>query len=183
MRELGVASSECRATVRHDLGPVFPIFTLSTPPKSPSAAASSPGPRIRKPHSRYHGAGTLILSTTSGVSEEHTGKGMTSEKARRSSHTKAPSRASSSANSIQTPSSGSASSSPTSNMSVRIADLRDDLEDAQLDGAAKGLKARPRSQLNRKASSPMMPAFVVSAPGKVIVFGEHAVVHGKVCGH
>ena len=28
----------------------------------------------------------------------------------------------------------------------------------------------------------MMPAFLVSAPGKVIVFGEHAVVHGKVCG-
>jgi hypothetical protein len=26
----------------------------------------------------------------------------------------------------------------------------------------------------------MLPAFMVSAPGKVIVFGEHAVVHGKV---
>jgi len=25
-----------------------------------------------------------------------------------------------------------------------------------------------------------MPPFMVSAPGKVIVFGEHAVVHGKV---
>ena len=24
------------------------------------------------------------------------------------------------------------------------------------------------------------PAFLVSAPGKVIVYGEHAVVHGKV---
>jgi mevalonate kinase len=31
----------------------------------------------------------------------------------------------------------------------------------------------------RKPSSPMAPAFMVSAPGKVIVFGEHAVVHGK----
>ncbi|KAG9783881.1 mevalonate kinase, partial [Aureobasidium melanogenum] len=31
----------------------------------------------------------------------------------------------------------------------------------------------------RKSSSPMAPAFMVSAPGKVIVFGEHAVVHGK----
>lgn len=38
----------------------------------------------------------------------------------------------------------------------------------------------PRSHLQRKPSSPMMPAFMVSAPGKVIVFGEHAVVHGKV---
>jgi mevalonate kinase len=37
-----------------------------------------------------------------------------------------------------------------------------------------------RAKLKRKASSPMMPAFMVSAPGKVIVFGEHSVVHGKV---
>lgn len=36
---------------------------------------------------------------------------------------------------------------------------------------------RPRH--DRKASSPMMPAFMTSAPGKVIVYGEHAVVHGK----
>ncbi|KAI4612261.1 hypothetical protein J4E83_007814 [Alternaria metachromatica] len=33
--------------------------------------------------------------------------------------------------------------------------------------------------LLRKQSSPMMPPFMVSAPGKVIVYGEHAVVHGK----
>lgn len=36
-----------------------------------------------------------------------------------------------------------------------------------------------RAKMQRKQSSPMMPAFMVSAPGKVIVFGEHAVVHGK----
>lgn len=36
-----------------------------------------------------------------------------------------------------------------------------------------------RPAMARKASSPMAPAFMVSAPGKVIVFGEHAVVHGK----
>jgi mevalonate kinase len=32
----------------------------------------------------------------------------------------------------------------------------------------------------RKPSNPLMPSFMVSAPGKVIVYGEHAVVHGKV---
>src|ERR1051326_3546324 len=32
----------------------------------------------------------------------------------------------------------------------------------------------------RRSSSPLMPPFMVSAPGKVIVYGEHAVVHGKV---
>ncbi|KAH8693674.1 mevalonate kinase [Talaromyces proteolyticus] len=35
------------------------------------------------------------------------------------------------------------------------------------------------AQHARKISSPMAPPFMVSAPGKVIVFGEHAVVHGK----
>ncbi|KAI1259367.1 hypothetical protein F5Y18DRAFT_420757 [Xylariaceae sp. FL1019] len=38
---------------------------------------------------------------------------------------------------------------------------------------------RQRGRLTRRKSSPMMPPFMVSAPGKVIVFGEHAVVHGK----
>jgi mevalonate kinase len=39
-----------------------------------------------------------------------------------------------------------------------------------------------RTHLNgrKRQSTPLMPAFMVSAPGKVIVFGEHAVVHGKV---
>ncbi|KAF7563147.1 hypothetical protein G7046_g965 [Stylonectria norvegica] len=36
-----------------------------------------------------------------------------------------------------------------------------------------------RLKLDRKLSSPMAPTFMVSAPGKVIVFGEHSVVHGK----
>src|SRR5438045_9768754 len=41
------------------------------------------------------------------------------------------------------------------------------------------LPLRDRPSHDRKRSSPMAPAFMVSAPGKVIVFGEHAVVHGK----
>lgn len=42
-------------------------------------------------------------------------------------------------------------------------------------------KPRIRPTHARKVSSPLAPAFMVSAPGKVIVYGEHAVVHGKVC--
>ncbi|KAF2749457.1 mevalonate kinase [Sporormia fimetaria CBS 119925] len=41
------------------------------------------------------------------------------------------------------------------------------------------MPAQWQPQLKRKQSSPMMPPFMVSAPGKVIVYGEHAVVHGK----
>ncbi|KAF2185093.1 mevalonate kinase-like protein [Zopfia rhizophila CBS 207.26] len=42
---------------------------------------------------------------------------------------------------------------------------------------ANGLSAP--NGVHRKHSSPLMPSFMVSAPGKVIVYGEHAVVHGK----
>ncbi|KAK3945189.1 hypothetical protein QBC46DRAFT_360711 [Diplogelasinospora grovesii] len=42
-----------------------------------------------------------------------------------------------------------------------------------------GTKLAVRKKMDRKKSSPMMPSFMVSAPGKVIVYGEHAVVHGK----
>lgn len=44
--------------------------------------------------------------------------------------------------------------------------------------ALNGTKSH-RPAMSRKASSPMAPTFMVSAPGKVIVYGEHAVVHGK----
>lgn len=46
-------------------------------------------------------------------------------------------------------------------------------------GNGNGVKAPLRRKADRKKSSPMLPTFMVSAPGKVIVFGEHAVVHGK----
>ncbi|KAL2130992.1 hypothetical protein VTI74DRAFT_5674 [Chaetomium olivicolor] len=54
--------------------------------------------------------------------------------------------------------------------------------DAGVNGITNGtskMQVNPRRRMDRKKSSPMMPAFMVSAPGKVIVFGEHAVVHGK----
>lgn len=43
-----------------------------------------------------------------------------------------------------------------------------------------GTNGTLRVRMARKQSSPMQPAFMVSAPGKVIVWGEHSVVHGKV---
>lgn len=49
---------------------------------------------------------------------------------------------------------------------------------SRLLNSTSGVPLRQRSR--RKQSSPMMPPFMVSAPGKVIMFGEHAVVHGKV---
>jgi mevalonate kinase len=66
-------------------------------------------------------------------------------------------------------------------MSVNVDTVRDDIDTLHLNGSANGSRHSGLSYPDRKASSPMMPAFMVSAPGKVIVFGEHAVVHGKVC--
>ncbi|CAK7220541.1 Mevalonate kinase [Sporothrix curviconia] len=63
---------------------------------------------------------------------------------------------------------------------VRIAmTANDETAAAAANADASNLQAQARYRMNRKASSPMMPAFMVSAPGKVIVFGEHSVVHGK----
>ncbi|KAG9234165.1 ribosomal protein S5 domain 2-type protein [Amylocarpus encephaloides] len=64
---------------------------------------------------------------------------------------------------------------PRTNGHVRVGGITEDLEDIHLNGT----NGRKRMPSKRKLSSPMMPAFMVSAPAKVILFGEHAVVHGK----
>jgi mevalonate kinase len=43
--------------------------------------------------------------------------------------------------------------------------------------ASNGIRRIPMH--DRKLSNPLAPPFLVSAPGKTIVYGEHAVVHGK----
>ncbi|KAI4155287.1 MAG: hypothetical protein LQ340_001094 [Diploschistes diacapsis] len=50
-------------------------------------------------------------------------------------------------------------------------------ESQRLAGPTSSSEQRPSNQ--RKPSMPMIPPFMTSAPGKVIVFGEHSVVHGK----
>src|SRR4051794_8564958 len=104
---------------------------------------------------------------------------MTSTSTRRSSNTKAHSRSSSSTTTtsaslqIATPTDSSPAPSPTFDKPARVnmAPVNGNNENAKVNGT------KSRLPLNRKQSSPMMPPFMVSAPGKVIVFGEHAVVH------
>jgi mevalonate kinase len=70
--------------------------------------------------------------------------------------------------------------SATSEMSTN--GFHDDVDKLHINGngTSNGTRNGNTRKMDRKQSSPMAPAFMVSAPGKVIVFGEHAVVHGKV---
>ena len=57
--------------------------------------------------------------------------------------------------------------------------VEEGLKSLNMNGHTNGHRGPNGSNLERKHSTPMMPAFMTSAPGKVIVFGEHAVVHQK----
>lgn len=56
------------------------------------------------------------------------------------------------------------------------------MDSLNISGTEEGTNNHQAAQgpaVERKPSSPVMPAFMTSAPGKVIVYGEHAVVYGK----
>ena len=75
----------------------------------------------------------------------------------------------------------SSSSSTANGQHTPVSAIEDDLRtmDVNGHGAQKLALKNSRQSMDRRNSTPMMPAFMTSAPGKVIVFGEHAVVHGK----
>nr|OQO20001.1 hypothetical protein B0A51_12263 [Rachicladosporium sp. CCFEE 5018] len=56
---------------------------------------------------------------------------------------------------------------------------RESADDTHIDAPQVANTSKRLPMHGRKESNPLAPPFIVSAPGKVIVFGEHAVVHGK----
>lgn len=57
--------------------------------------------------------------------------------------------------------------------------LEKEMASVKVKSSSNGLVKLQRPKHDRKPSLPMNPAFMTSAPGKVIVYGEHAVVHGR----
>lgn len=76
------------------------------------------------------------------------------------------------------------SSSPTTEPDTTMTESRSSDEYSSEDGirtrSPTDVNNQSRPRHARKSSIPLAPPFMVSAPGKVIVYGEHAVVHGKV---
>jgi mevalonate kinase len=65
---------------------------------------------------------------------------------------------------------------PTRDRSARSSHSDDSQESSP---SPKSSTSRASFGRSRKPSQPLAPPFLVSAPGKTIVYGEHAVVHGK----
>jgi hypothetical protein len=112
------------------------------------------------------------------MTSTHTRRSFTGNNPKTQPHSRS---SSSTTTSLETPSETSPSSSPHFDMPPRLNGAVNNLAEDMAAAKFNGSKKSKRAPMDRKQSSPMMPAFMVSAPGKVIVFGEHAVVHGKVC--
>lgn len=64
-------------------------------------------------------------------------------------------------------------------LQVPMRDSRTSISDDGSSASPGSTSSRTSPTRGRKPSNPLAPPFVVSAPGKTIVYGEHAVVHGK----
>lgn len=74
---------------------------------------------------------------------------------------------------------GASTPSTTTNTTTTTATTTPPSSTHPLSNGVSSSSSNSQKAMARKSSSPMAPAFMVSAPGKVIVYGEHAVVHDK----